>query len=258
MYLAEITFKILKDANQEKQEELIENINASWAGNGQILDDCYHYAKAKKEYKMYQTIPEKDSLTDKYNNKYAKEFIEKLSSVGLAKPEITIIDNEEQEDDLCKCTEKTEFILYTTFETFHSPIRCKKCFKAIPLYKIPKLDNFNDDYYPINSWVKDYKACDSLQINCSVGVRFALKQMGSIDSQLTKVGLELCIDIEKLTGRDTYYYLYKYSAKSKKQELLRKCPKCGGKWLLDKPLHNIFDFECKKCKLLSNIGWDKR
>ena len=50
----------------------------------------------------------------------------------------------------------------------------------------------------------------------------------------------------------------KQKVKSKKQELLRKCPKCNGEWIRKKVLHDKFYFACKKCGLLSNIAWDVR
>jgi len=258
MYLVEIKFDINDNNNREEQEELIESLYSSWCTNGQILDTYYKYAKTQKSYKMYQTIPEKDSLSKQYNNKYAVEYLLNLKKVGLDTPKITIIDDTPQDDDLCSCDKPSEYVLYTTYISVSPVLRCKECFKTIPLYKIPKLDIESDNYYSLITWASDYRSCDSLQMNCNVGERFGFKQLQSIDSQLTKNGLELCKDIEELTGIKTYYYLYKYTAKSRKQELLRKCPKCNSEWLLDTPLHKQFDFECKKCLLLSNIGWDKR
>ena len=257
MYTAKVIFKINNFDKDEEQEEFMELLIGFWRMNGQILGREHLWVREKDFYSMYLYIPEKISLSEEFNNKYTQDRMDNLEKIGLEKPIIIILDYLQSDSLICTCDKISEYILYTTYNTFAPPLRCKKCFKAIPLYYLPKLYD-NNDYYPLITWQSDYQACDSLQMNCSVGVRFGLKQMGSIDSQLTKAGLEVCRDIEKLTGRNTYYYLYKYSAKSKKQELLRKCPKCGGEWLLDKPLHDIFDFECKKCKLLSNIGWDKR
>ena len=41
-----------------------------------------------------------------------------------------------------------------------------------------------------------------------------------------------------------------------KAEKERKCPQCGGEWLLDAPIHDIFYFKCDDCRLVSNISWD--
>ena len=257
MYTAEVVFKINDFNNDEKQEECMELLIGHWRMNGQILGKEHLWVRKKDCYTMYLYIPEKTSLDEKYHNKYVQKEINNLKDIGLKKPTITILDYNELESSSCDCQKPSEYILYTTSTMLSPALRCKKCFGTIPLYHIPKLYD-ESDYYPLISWQSDYQACDSLQMNCSVGVKFAYRQLGSIDSQLTKDGLEVCAAIEKATGIKTYYYLYKYTAKSRKKELLRKCPKCQSDWLLDEPLHDIFDFECKKCGLLSNIGWDKR
>ncbi len=63
---------------------------------------------------------------------------------------------------------------------------------------------------PILSWETNYISCDSLQMNCEVGERWALNQMQEITSQLSKQGLEICRKIEELTSIPTYYYLHNY------------------------------------------------
>ena len=257
MYTAKVEFKINNYQNDEKQEELMELLIGSWRMNGQILGKEHLWVREKEFYTMYLYIPEKESLDEKHHNKYALKDLNNLDAIGLTKPTITILDYKEPDTTLCDCSKPSEYILYTTYTMLSSALRCKKCFGTIPLYHIPKLYD-DSDYYPLITWQSDYQACDTLQMNCNGGVRFAYKQLGSFDSQLSKDGLAICKNITKLTGIKTYYYLYKYVAKSKKQELLRKCPSCQGEWLLNKPLHELFDFECKKCTLLSNIGWDKR
>jgi len=257
MYTIEIKFKIIKLHDSEEQENAICTLFDTWRMNGQILNNEHIYAKHEDEYKMFVLTSEKDSLHNKYNNQYAKKTIDNLISFGLDKPLFTILDEEAQDNDLCSCKSASTYILYTTFICLSSSLRCKKCFGTIPLYKIPKIYD-ESDYYPLITWQSDYRACDSLQMNCNVGERFALKQLADIDSQLTQDGLDVCKKIQEVTSIQTYYYLYKYKAKSKKQELLRKCPKCNGEWIRKKVLHDKFDFECKKCGLLSNIAWDVR
>ena len=137
-----------------------------------------------------------------------------------------------------------------------SPLKCADCFGIEPLYKIPK--TADEEYHNIISWQSNYQSCDSLQMNCTVGEKFGTSQLSKYNSQLTQQGLKVCQSIEKVTGKKVYYYLYKYTAKSHKTELARKCPNCKGDWHLPEPLHNKFDFKCDKCNLLSNIAWDVR
>ncbi|MCB1783562.1 MAG: DUF2310 family Zn-ribbon-containing protein [Alphaproteobacteria bacterium] len=62
----------------------------------------------------------------------------------------------------------------------------------------------------------------------------------------------------RLLNKKTYYYILKSSAKSYDAELLRNCPGCGGDWHQEQPLHDIFDFMCERCGLLSNIAFNVR
>lgn len=257
MYTITVEFKILDEKDSQAQQDAITNLFDTWKMNGQVLGDEHIYAQTVDAYKMFLLTAEKDSLHSKYNNKYTKLTIKQLKTIGLATPTFTILDKNPQEDDLCKCNVVTEYILYTTYICLSPPLHCKKCFGTIPLYKIPKLYD-DSDYYPLITWKSDYQSCDALQMNCGVGERFALRQLSFIDSQLTKDGLDICKKIQEVTGKKTYYYLYKQKAKSKKHELLRKCPQCHADWLRSKPLHDKFDFECQKCGLLSNIAWDVR
>ena len=82
--------------------------------------------------------------------------------------------------------------------------------------------------------------------------------MSRLDSALTKSGLENCRLISAITKKPVYYYFYRGNGRKMAVEKKRKCPKCGGDWLLDEPWHGKFDFKCDKCHLLSNIAWDVR
>ena len=169
---------------------------------------------------------------------------------------ISVLGEEPESMPLCGCKVVSNFILFTTYLSLESSLKCATCFGVIPLYKIPKTSY--DEHYKIICWQSDYQSCDSLQMNCVVGERFAINQLSKYDSQLTKQGLAVCQSIEEVTNKKVYYYLYKGSTKSYKSELLRKCPSCQGDWRLNEPWHSIFDFKCDHCNLLSNIAWDVR
>jgi predicted nucleic acid-binding Zn ribbon protein len=143
-----------------------------------------------------------------------------------------------------------------TYILLESPVRCGDCFGTIPLYKLPKA--CNNEYCEILSWESDYKACDTLQMNCSTGERFAIIQMSKYDSILTKRGLDICNRVKDLTGKPMYYYLYRQLGLGKKAELKSKCPSCYNDWLLKEQLYGFVDFRCDNCNLMSNIAWDNR
>ncbi|OZT82185.1 hypothetical protein CIK04_28415, partial [Vibrio sp. 03_296] len=85
----------------------------------------------------------------------------------------------------------------------------------------------------------------------------ALHEMCDVDQCLVQArhGMILVV-IEYITKVPTYYYQYRVGGHSLAEEQARKCPKCGGEWLLDEPLHDIFYFKCDDCRIVSNISWD--
>ncbi|MGL5288022.1 MAG: DUF2310 family Zn-ribbon-containing protein, partial [Aeromonas sp.] len=76
------------------------------------------------------------------------------------------------------------------------------------------------------------------------------------DSRLYRRGSDLAKRLEALSAIPTYYYLYRVGGISGAQERARLCPSCGGEWALTEPLHQIFDFKCDQCRLVSNLSWD--
>ncbi|WP_432444522.1 DUF2310 family Zn-ribbon-containing protein [Sporomusa sphaeroides] len=70
------------------------------------------------------------------------------------------------------------------------------------------------------------------------------------DSSLAIRGREICNRITVTTGILTYYYLLKSSGKGLKAERARKCPSCKGEWLLQEPLHGLFNFQCDRLQVI--------
>ncbi len=255
MHTIKVSFETIKKDNAESLNDSVNLLLGAWRMNGQILGKQFLTAQSNKDLELYVDAPDVDSLSEKYNNKYVNENLAKIKEKKIT-PKIIVLGEEPESAILCSCNKVKGFILFTTYVSLESPLKCVECFGVVPLYKIPK--TADEEYYDIISWESNYQSCDTLQMNCVVGERFAVNQLSKYDSQLTKQGLEVCRNIGKVTGKKVFYYLYKSSAKSYKSELLRKCPSCNGNWHLKEPLHNKFDFRCEKCNLLSNIAWDVR
>jgi predicted nucleic acid-binding Zn ribbon protein len=254
MHTATLNFSIHKKGNRERQVDGIYSLLGALRMNGQILGTQHPIAMSPVGYTSYVNTPEKSSLANKNSNNYVKLALELITDIGLFQPIITIIGKEPECSKLCSCTNSSSYFLYTTYITLESPIKCGTCFGVVPLYKIPK--QYEEEYYNIICWQSDYQSCDSLQMNSTVGERFATNQLSNISSKLTTSGLEVCESIRKASKKDVYYYLYKGSGRNHTSELSRLCPNCNGSWFLEKSIHNIFNFMCKKCHLLSNIAWN--
>lgn len=108
------------------------------------------------------------------------------------------------------------------------------------------------------SWQRTYQAMDWLHIGSGAGEMFAYGQISRHDSEFTKQGRELVRHLERRVRRPVYYYLYRYYARSQTREQSRRCPSCGGNWLLPTALHGFIDFRCMRCRIISNIAFDVR
>ncbi|HLD35982.1 MAG TPA: DUF2310 family Zn-ribbon-containing protein [Planctomycetota bacterium] len=254
MYTVEINYQINKTAKLDEQLNTLNSLLGSWRNNGQILGNQFTIVKRKCSYAVFVNIPEKISLSPQLDSKYAAKCRKNLCSTGLSKPSIKILGKDSECSKTCLCKKHSFYILFTTYISFESPLRCGDCFGVIPLYRIPK--TYDDEYNDIIIWQSDYQSCDSLQMHCTVGEKFGINQISKLDSALTKVGMKVCKSIQKATKKKTYYYLYKGIGKSYRSEISRKCPSCNGNWYQKESIHDIFYFLCKKCGLLSNIAWN--
>ena len=247
----ELIFDINNQSDTQHIASIIMDYLSSLYKNGQILGKEYPIALKDKMIFSYILVPDSHSLDTQYSNKYVSENYRKLSSLNITLTQ-RIIGKEINSSNICDCDDCKNYILYTDYLTLESPLHCGNCFGIIPLYKIPK--TYDDEYYDIKCWESNYQSCDNLQMNCSVGAQFGIGQLSKINSNLNIEGLNICKNIINLTGKNVYYYLYHYTNKpSIKNQLDRKCPSCGGDWILDEKLFGIFDFKCDKCLLLSNI-----
>src|SRR5262249_48613682 len=147
------------------------------------------------------------------------------------------------------------YVLFTTYLAVDSSLTCGDCFRSVPLYRIPHTDA--QSYQDILFWQSNYRACDHLQMACTTGERFGMRELSHVGSALSLEGRGVCEKITNLTGIPTYYYLYRYKGRSRTSETKRLCPACGGSWLLQERWH-LFDFRCDRCRLVSNIAWDIR
>lgn len=258
MFTAELKFKILREAPNDAVGDAVESVIVALHRNGQILGTDWPIALRKGSVCCFVSLPEASSLQKKRQNKYVRESIAALSQVGLGAPVATVLGREPQSADACTCESRSATILYTDFLSAESPLRCGDCFNPVPLYKIPHTCDYCDTYEDIIFWSRQYHAFDSIWMRSGGGEKFAYKQLSRPDSELSQEGRETCRRIEQKTGRPAYYYLMCYYGKSLALERKRRCPGCGGAWLLKKPWQNRFDFRCQRCKLVSNIADDIR
>ena len=250
MYIQEISIDIKTTANKSTLVEEFQLLMSFYRGSGQTQGKIESQYIAQNKIVCLPYTLEKNSLARKFNNFYVNKQTQKLEELCNSKLQFRTVGksyNSYKTPCICK---KSDFFILFGYTSIDSPLNCGTCGKPVPLYRLPVYYDYG--YMPILSWETNYISCDSLQMNCEVGERWALNQMQDLKSQLSRQGLKICKKIEELTSIPTYYYLFNYN-KFKGDNLSRPCPNCNKKWGLKKQLHSYFDFKCDRCKIVSTI-----
>ena len=252
MFIVEIKFAVPAEHEPSEVEDTVWNLLAAWDKNGQIHDHYSLFAAPDGGLRALANIPEETALDDVHANRWVNNALAKLRTGGMAPPTVEVKGVEVDGWDACTCKQRSALMLITNFLSGESPVKCLDCYGVVPLYRLPHLADTEDTGLLL--WQEDYRPCDTLQIGCQTGERFALREMYRVGSSLSRHGRELCERIEASTGIPTYYYLHKWNRRNHTHERKRRCPSCEGSWLLPEPIRPIFDFRCDRCRLLSNIA----
>jgi predicted nucleic acid-binding Zn ribbon protein len=254
---AQLFFRV---RNSNKDEETLDRVLwylAALRHNGQIVGDDTPVAKVKGGYLVTTSVPDTTALADRFDNKWVRKHLRELAAVGVGRPKVTYLGTDPESRLPCKCRRRPFLILFTTSLHAEPPVRCGACFGPIGVYKLPDT-NETDGRRGLLWWQDTYQAVDWLFIATGPGERFAHDQLSRYDSQLSAEGRDLARSLEKNVRLPVYYYLSKYFGRSDEMERKRKCPSCDRAWLLKEPLHRIFDFQCRRCRLLSNVAFEVR
>ena len=255
MYVVELEFECFDNTTISAVDKAINGLMEALRYNGQILGREFPIIMGEGVFDVRLVCPEQDSLHPSNHSDYVKYCIERLSEACLLSPKVRLLGRDINSEQAAEDQPPSWQVLYTTYVHTCSPLRSGESLLPIPLYRNPP--SLNGDHKAVVKWQTEWQACDELQMagGCKAE-HAALNEITSISSDLFRRGWDLRGRIEFLTGIPTYYYLYRVGGKSLAEERERKCPKCGGQWLLDEPLHDVFYFKCDDCRIVSNISWD--
>jgi predicted nucleic acid-binding Zn ribbon protein len=255
MIVAELTFECYRDTTISAVEQAINPLIDSYYFNGQIIGREFPTVIKDGYFVTRVVCPQTDSLQPRNNSEIVDFYCDKLSDAGLKQPTLKIQGMDINSDSSDECEKPSWQILYTTFVHSCSPLRCGDHFSPIPLYTLPPIAN--GDFKTLLKWQQDWQACDQIQMNGATAAEFATSdELTKIDSSLTRRGTDICKKLELLSGIPTYYYLYRTAGESLQAEQNRTCPSCHANWKLENVLHDIFNFKCDSCRLVSNLSWD--
>lgn len=244
MFVFELKIKI---PNEGLEEELLEKIEHFLIDNlyrdRQIIYRDVPIIKEKNVFICLINCVEIDSLNYENRKYYVSKYWEKIELISQNKIEINFLGKEYIEYTKC-CGKQTFLILYS--DSKYSPIRCGDCFDTIPIYSIPETYEDGKGYDDIFFWEKNYDACYDLWFSSEIDENFHLKQLSNVDSELTKLGLNVCKNIERVTGKKVYYYLMNYEKNNNV-----KCPSCNKEWTVTDEIHEKFNFKCDSCNLIA-------
>ena len=257
METVQLLFRTRTATNDAELLDKVQSYLAALLHNGQIAADHMPMAKVSRGYLVTASLPEPDALAERFANTWVRKCLRDLTAIGVHPPKVTVLGTDPEARVPCRCRKRPFLVLFTTFLNSEPPLRCGACFGPIALYKVPTT-NEAKNHQDIRSWQHTYQAMDLLWIGSGAGERFAHDQLSRCDSELSTDGRELARQLEKKVRVPVYYYLYKHLGRSDRAERKRACPSCGKAWLRKEPLHRIFDFQCRRCRLLSNVAFDVR
>ena len=256
MDTAQLFFRPRNGKDHRELLDKVEGYLVALLQNGQIVGG-YTVTKVGGGYLVTASLPETDALADRFANKWVRKHLRELTAVGVARPKVTHLGTDPESRAPCRCRKQPFLILFTTSLNAEPPLRCGACFGPIALYKVPTANDV-ENHHDVLGWQDTYQAMDWLFIGTGPGERFAHEQLSRVDSALSVDGRELARNLERKLRVPVYYYLSKHFGRSDRAERKRKCPSCGKPWLRNEPLHRMFDFQCERCRLLSNVAFDVR
>ncbi|MGV3003073.1 Zn-ribbon-containing protein [Vibrio sp. E150_018] len=258
MYVVELRFECFDNTTIDAVEKAINGLFDALRYNGQILGREFPIIIGDGEFRARLICPEANSLHADYHSDYVKVCLQRLTEAKVLAPKVKVLGqdlNSEQTVSFDEQNTPSWQVLYTTFVHSCSPLRCGDTFRPIPLYHNPP--TLNGDHKSLVKWQTEWQACDELQMAGACEAEHAgLKEIAQVDSDLFRRGWDLRGRLEYITKIPTYYYLYRVGGESLQAEQSRPCPRCGGDWKLEQPLHDIFYFKCDDCRIVSNLSWD--
>lgn len=254
MYVAELTFSVIANTDFTRAEIAIRHYIETLIFNGQVLGREFPTAWLQDSFRSRLVVPHGDALLPKYHSEQATIALHQLGKAGLAYPQLKLLGMDLMSPHTDPCSAPTSYIVYSRFSDTCSPIRCGEHLAPIPLYH---LSHTATDFEMLIRWQLQYQALDEIQMQQHrVLAKTAERSLQQLNSQLNRQGRRLAKQLEHANQIPVYYALYSGTSADCAAEADKVCPSCHGDWRLTEPVADVFDFQCQRCRLVSNIAWD--
>lgn len=254
MWVAELEFVLIADSDLTRAEQAIRRYLESLIFQGQILGREFPTYQTAEGFRSRVVLPEPQALKTQFHSLLGLQALEQLSEAGLGYPKLVLLGEDLMSNHTDPCETPSALILFCSFSAMNSVLYCAEHFAPVPLYKLRQKAH---DFERLIRWQLQYQALDEIQMQeervLPRQAELALQQFGS---QLNKMGLAHAKALGQELKKPVYYYLYSGSSTDCEKEVQKCCPSCGGDWALEESWHDLFDFRCEHCQLVSNIAFD--
>lgn len=251
MYSADLRFVSHRMIEDDQIGSALYPLLQAYRSTGQIISSEHVISRQNNEYSVCVVLPESVALNAEFDNSLVQDSKNLLLRFGIEPGEPVhrgqIIDS----GGIGTYDDAAFLVLFTTFLSLESPVRSDNGLRPIPVYRLPS--SARKVAQEILSWQTAYNLCDTLQMNCSIGEQFGLREVTRIDSALSKEGLRVREQLEVSARKPVFYYLYTPPPSVGIAFDRSACPVCGStEWRMPSLLCNLFDCKCDACRLLSN------
>jgi len=258
MIFYQISFGPYRKDKYDEAVELIDEYLSAIIRNGQI-DQHYNVVPWQGQIVAYINALGLRADRSRFYSEYGRKCLKKIHQYFGQMPIWT--RNEDFPPKKLATWKNASFLYLFTHLFDHESSLClgdDGC--PLPYFRLPITDQEKDNIY---CWTGKYQELDTIWIGSGELEIPAYRLLADPDSSLSIEGRECCAIIEKATGVPTYYYLMRYFGREYAEEKKRRCPCCGKSWLVKYPEKEIqekpfwkFDFQCKKCRLVSHFATD--
>jgi len=254
MWVAELRFRIIADTSYTDAEAAIRCYLESLIFQGQILGREFPTYLAQDEFVSRVILPALDALHQQHHSNRGLQALQALGVAGIAYPKLEILGEDLMSNHTDPCSVSETYILYCRFGHSNSVLYCGEHFAPVPLYQAAATSAL--DHEDLIRWQLQYQALDEIQMQEKrVLDKTAEHSLQKLHSTLNQQGRRFARRLEHSLKKPVYYALYSGSSADCAQEATKCCPGCGKDWALAEPLHELFDFQCEDCRLVSNIAW---
>ncbi len=256
MFTAKVTIQRARGAEGAKGDggethRRASSLLTSWHNHGQTVGDPL-VVDGDENVQVFVKVPERTSLLAENDNEWGARD---RAVIGPDAIQVAILGRDAEDLYACACEAPSAYTMFGDLcDAVTPPVRCLDCLRPVPLYRFPT--HYGDEHVELISWRSSQLAIERVWLGSGVGERLAARQLSRPDSALGRKALELRSAYEALAATPFYYALPACEEHDLATERARRCPGCGGAWLL--PEGEAFDYRCDGCRLLSDIHADHR